>query len=95
MVHNTAMRNSKLALRMCLKTKSGKFELPLAHTRSRMMAADPIAAARVFYRMMNKFFEIIVRWPLDQFTGRRMYVDRLLQQNNDQYIGVFGFARAV
>ena len=88
------MRNSKLALRMCLKTENGNFHLPMAHTRARMMAADPIAAARVFYRMMYKFFDIIVRLPLDHFTGRRMNVDRLLKQNADKYIGAYGFARA-
>ena len=79
---------------MCLKTESGNFQLPMAHTRARMMAADPIAAARVFYRMMYKFFDIIVRLPLDHFTGRRMNVDRLLKQNVDKYIGAYGFARA-
>ena len=89
-----AMRNSRLALRMCLNTDGKNFEFPPAHTRSKMMAADPIAAARVFYRMMHKFFDIIVRLPLDHFTGKRMNVDRLLQQNADKYIGAFGFARA-
>ena len=79
---------------MYLKTESGNFQLPMAHTRARMMAADPIAAARVFYRMMYKFFDIIVRLPLDHFTGRRMNVDRLLKQNVDKYIGAYGFARA-
>ena len=88
------MRNSKLALRMCLNTESGNFQLPLAHMRARMMAADPIAAARVFYRMVYKFFDIIVHLPLDHFTGRRMNVDCLLQQNFDKYIGAYGFARA-
>ena len=51
-----AMRISRLALKMCLNTNGKNFEFPPAHTRSKMMAADPIAAARVFYRMMHKFF---------------------------------------
>ena len=88
------MRNSKLALRMCLKTDGQNFELPPAYTTSKMMAANPIAAARVFYRMINKFFEIIVRLPLDDFTGKRMNVDRLLEKNYEKYIGAFGFATA-
>ena len=58
------------------------------------MAADQIAAARVFYWMMDKFFNIIVRLPLDHLTERRMNVNLLLQQNVDKYIEAFGFARA-
>ena len=57
-----------------------------------MMAADQIAAARVFYRIINKFFDIIVRLPLDDFTGKRMNVDRLLEKNREKYIGAYGFA---
>ena len=89
-----AMRNSKLALRMTLRTDVEDFQLPQAHTRSRMMAADPIAAARVFYRMINKFFDIIVRLPLNDFTGKRINVDRLLEKNREKYIGAYGFATA-
>ena len=89
-----AMRNSKLALRMTLRTDVQDFQLPQAHTRSRMMAADPIAAARVFYRMIKKFFDIIVRLPLNDFTGKRINVDRLLEKNREKYIGAYGFATA-
>ena len=89
-----AMRNSKLALRMSLSTDAENFQLPEAHTRSRMMAANPIAAARVFYRIIDKFFDIRVRLPLDDFTGKRMNVDRLLEKNSEKYIGAYGFATA-
>ena len=85
-----SMRNSPLALRMTLNKNCEKLELPTAHLRSKMIAECPIAAARVFYRIVEKVFDIIIGLPLDHYTGRRANVDRLLSTNKNKYIGPYG-----
>ena len=51
------------------------------------MAADPIAVAKIFRGVVNKFFDISVRLPLDDFTGNRMNVDRLLKKTTQSISG--------
>ena len=55
--------------------------------KSKTMAADPIAVAKIFCRVVNKFFDISVRLPLDDFTGNRMNVDRLLKKTTKSISG--------
>ena len=65
-------------------------ELPPAHTRTKLITDNPVAAAQVFDRVMRAFFAIIAGIPLNDFTGKRANVDRLLFANRGNYVGVFG-----
>ena len=89
------MRNTPLAIRMCSSSDGQEFTLPPLHVRTQMIADNPIAAARVFDRMMRAFFEIICGCPLDHFTGRKTNVHRLLAANSSRYIGAFGRIKGI
>ena len=82
--------NSTLALRLTCSHNAETFEIPPVYMRSKLISENPVAAVQVFYRMMRNFFSIIVGLPLDHFTGRRANVDRLLQRNENKYIGAYG-----
>ena len=75
-----SMKNSTLALRLTYSDNGEEFEMPGVFIRSKIIAENPVAAVQVFYRMMRNFFDIIVGFPLDHFTGRRANVDRLLHK---------------
>ena len=85
------MRDSRLAIRMCYsRPDEEQVELPPVHTRTRLITNNPVAAACVFDRVMRAFFSVIAGIPLDDFTGKRAKVDRLLFATKDDYVGVFG-----
>ena len=85
------MRDSRLAIRMChCRPDEEPIELPSVHTRTKLITDDPIAAAQVFDRVMRAFFSVIAGIPLNDFTGKRANVDRLLYANKGKYVGVFG-----
>ena len=86
-----SMRDSRLAIRMChCRPDEEPIELPSVHTRTKLITDDPIAAAQVFDRVMRAFFSVIAGIPLNDFTGKRANVDRLLYANKGKYVGVFG-----
>ena len=89
------MRDSPLAMKMCCSFQEGQFQLPSLPVRTKIIADNPIIAARVFDRMMRAFFEIICGMPLDHFTGRKTNVDRLLFKNRNAYVGAFGRPKAI
>ena len=85
------MRDSRLAIRMChSRPGQEQVELPSVHTRTKLVTNNPIAAAQVFDRVMRAFFSVIAGIPLNDFTGKRANVDRLLYANKGDYVGVFG-----
>ena len=85
------MRDSRLAIRMChCRPDEEPVELPSVHTRTKLITDDPIAAAQVFDRVMRAFFSVIAGIPLNDFTGKRANVDRLLYANKGKYVGIFG-----
>ena len=87
-------RNSPLAIRMCLKDSGNNFELPPIHVRSRMLSSNPVAAASVYDRLMKTVFAVIAGVPIDDFTGRRASISRLLKQFSGDYVSVYGMLTA-
>ena len=86
-----SMRDSRLAIRMCHSRPDQELvELPPVHTRTKLITDNPIAAAQVFDRVMRAFFSVIAGIPLNDFTGKRANVDRLLFASKGNYVGVFG-----
>ena len=85
-----AMRNTPLALRMTFVNNGEQFSMPAAHLRSKMIADNPIAAARVFYHIMQKMCDIIIGLPIKNCTGRRLDVSHLLKVNKGKFIGAYG-----
>ena len=45
--------------------------MPSIFVRSQMIVNNPVAATYMFYRLIHKFFEIIVKLPLNDYTGRK------------------------
>lgn len=90
------MSHRPLALRLALtNAKDGtEFEIPNLFLRSKLITENPVAAAQVIYRLLEQFFKIIVKLPLDDFTGRKANIHRLLAQNRDDIVGAFGRATA-
>ncbi len=87
------MANHVLAIRLACTDQNGVQKIlkdfPL---RSKVIEKNPVAATRIFYRLINKFFKIIVGLPLDHFTGNAANISRLL--NEKEFSGVFGFITA-
>ena len=90
-----AMRHSTLALRLTLSDNGENYSLPSVFLRSKAIAENPVAAVQVFYRLMRKFFDIVMGLPLDHFNGKRANVSRLLSRNRDKFIGAYGRPNAV
>ncbi len=89
------MTHNALAIRLTYTGKSNeKFKLPDIVLRSQKIQENPVAATRIFYRLINKFFEIIVGLPLEHFTGRKANIDRLFAENKKKYTGAYGFIKA-
>ena len=87
------MRNNRLAFRLAAEINGKTWSndaLPKIELRSKLIADNPVAAARIFHRSLQKFFEILVKLPLDDLTNKRAHIDRLLHRNKKKYIGVFG-----
>ena len=85
-----SMRNNVMALRMCLQNATQKFEVPTITVRSQMITQNPVAATYIFYYLMDKFFELIVKLPLNTFNGRNMNYDALIEQETSGNCGAFG-----
>ena len=89
-----SMRDSRLAIRLCYSNLGELSDLPPIHLRTKMISKNPVAAARVFDLVMRAFFSIICGIPLDDFTGKKAKVDRLLSVFQDDYVGAFGRVHA-
>ncbi len=86
-----AMRHNVLAVRLAYTDATGKqFKLPDIITRTKKIINNSIAAVHIFYRVIHKFFEIIVGLPLEYYKGRKANVDRLLQANKNKFWGPYG-----
>ena len=85
-----SMRDSRLAIRLCYSNLGKESDLPPIHLRTKMISKNPVAAAQVFDHVMRAFFSIICGIPLDDFTGKKAQVDRLLSVAQDDYVGAFG-----
>ncbi len=91
------MRHHALAIRLTYTDKAGEqYKLPEISIRTKAIINDPVAATLTFYRLIKKFFAIIVGLPLDHFTERGTNIDTLLSENkdNEEYIGVYGKIRS-
>ena len=65
------MRHNGLALRIaCGKSETSVQKMNI-YLRSKLMTENPVAASHISYRLVNKFFEIIVGLPLNHFTGKK------------------------
>ncbi len=88
-VHNA------LAIRLAYTNEANeKFNLPDIVLRSRLIKNNPSVATNIFYRLIRKFFAIIVGLPLEHFTGKKANIERLLQKNKKKYTGAYGFIKA-
>ena len=85
-----SMRANKIALRMCINDNSEEFKLPTITARTQMIINNPIAATHTFYHLIDKFFKVIVRLPLDSFTGRNINFDELIKKEVNQTHGAYG-----
>ncbi len=54
------------------------------------MIENPVAAATMFYRLLEKFFKIIVKLPINAFTGKQMQLHDLIVNENSKETGAFG-----
>ena len=88
------MRNNIIALRMCVSNQEEEFELPTITVRSKKMINNPVSASFSFYRIISKFFQVIVKLPFDTFTGKNMVCDELIKQEINQECGAFGHITA-
>ncbi|MCP4051782.1 MAG: hypothetical protein GY739_01750 [Mesoflavibacter sp.] len=85
------MRHNAVAIRLTYTDKAGeKYELPDLKVRTQAITDNPIGATKTFYRLIEKFFEIIVGIPLTHYSGKSTNIDRLLAKNKDKYIGPYG-----
>ena len=101
------MRNSPLALRMCAKHTEGKWSikdglqlfpdilLTNIHKRDTQIMQNPVAAAEVFDVIIKAFFSLLMGIPLDHLRGKKSNFDRLLQKNEEEFVGAYGSIRAV
>ncbi len=85
------MRHHALAIRITYTDKAGKqWEIPDLEIRTKAITKNPIAATQTFYRLIEKFFEIIVGISVTHNTNYKMLFDRILAKNKDKYIGPYG-----
>ena len=85
-----SMRNNILALRLSIANHAQSFDIPNIIIRSKLMIQNSVAATHVFYRLLHKFFEIIVQMPLTDYTGRTSNVKNLLSRVKNEKCGAFG-----
>ena len=86
-----SMRDSRFAVRMCYSRLSQEqVELPPVHTRTKLIANNPISAVQVFDRAVRAFFAVIAGIQIGDVTDRRADVARLLYASKGKYVGVFG-----
>ena len=87
------MRHNTIALRMCVTQTNDaekKFEMPTILARSQMIVKNPVAATHAFYRLLEKFFEIIVKLPITTFNGKNMDFEELIKQESCKEYGAYG-----
>ena len=89
-----SMKNHIIALRLCISNEDGLTELPGIFARTQMLNKNPVIATQSFYRLMEKFFEIIVKLPTSTFTDRNMEFDELIKQEIDGNRGAYGHITA-
>ena len=89
-----SMKNQILCLRICSANKEKEYKFDTIFKRTKMITKNPVAATRIFYRVLEKFFEIIVRLPLDTFTGRNTNYNALIEQEFKGVCGAYGPATA-
>ena len=65
------------------------------YVRSHLIINNPVASVHVFYKIINKFFEIIVKLPLNYYSSKNIKTNRLFNENSDKYNGAYGFIKAV
>ena len=58
------------------------------------MIKNPVAAAHAFYRLMENFFQVIVKLPLNTFNGKNMACEELIKQEINQQCGAYGHITA-
>ena len=91
-----SMRHNMIALKICVSNATKEITIPLHNpvTRSQLIIGNPVAATYTFYRLLKKFFEIIVKLPTQTFTGRNMEYDELIKQETENVYGAFGHVTA-
>lgn len=92
---SSSMRNNVIALRLCSTNQEEEFEVPNITARSQMMIKNPVAATKVFYRLMQKFFQVIVKLPINTFNGKNMACDELMKQEINDQCGAYGHVTAL
>ena len=89
-----SMRNNILALRITLANNQKLIKNLSITVRSKMMIENPVAATYTFYRLLEKFFEIIVNLPLTDFTGKCSNIEGLLSRIQEKNCGAYGPIKA-
>ena len=89
-----SMKEQTLCLRICSDKKDEEFEFPDIFERTKLITENPVAATKIFYRLLEQFFEIIVKLPLNTFTGRNTNYNALIEQEIKGVCGAYGPASA-
>ena len=89
-----AMRENRLALRLAVESNGTEWTLPDIELRSKLIAENPVVATRIFYRLLHKFFEILVQCDLTDMTDKRGNVEALFARLRGEKVGIFGSINA-
>ena len=89
-----SMRNNTLALRISVTDYKQKLDIPNITLRSQLMIQNPAAATHTFYRLIEKFFEIIIQLPISDYTGKTSNIKNLLSRKKNECCGAFGPIKA-
>ena len=89
------MRHNTLSLRLAINESAENIEQMDVNIRSKIICGNPVAASHTFYRLVNKFFELIVGINLDDNTGKKMNSKNLKFFNKQDINSPFGYIKAV
>ncbi len=100
---STNQRDNILTIRLALteiernkhtNKNNKKFALPNMTFRTRTIIKNPAIATYMIYRVIEKFFELIVQLPLNTFNGKQMQYSFLILQEFSKECGAYGPVRA-
>ena len=86
------MSNNVLALRLVVEGRNFDFDIPTASkwNRAKQMIENPVGSTITFYRLMEKFMEIIVGLGKDECGGKKLNIEALLKRIKRKTTGAYG-----
>ena len=90
------MYNNVLALRLVCEGREIDFDIPTAskYNRAKKMIENPVGATITFYRLIEKFMEIIVGLGKEECGGKMLNVDSLIRKMKNKKTGAYGAVKA-